>query len=94
VYQPKGVVGIVVPWNFPVYLALGPLATALAAGNRCLIKTSGSRPDLCRATRLLAEAFTEDEVAIVEGDADVARQFTGLPFDHLVFTGSPRSAAT
>jgi len=90
VYQPKGVVGIVVPWNFPVYLALGPLATALAAGNRCLIKTSEFAPRTSAALRaLLAEAFTEDEVAIVEGDADVARQFTGLPFDHLVFTGSP-----
>ncbi|MFJ4293941.1 coniferyl aldehyde dehydrogenase [Cupriavidus sp. NPDC089707] len=89
-YQPKGVVGIVVPWNFPVYLALGPLATALAAGNRCMVKTSEYAPHTSAALRaLLAEAFDEDAVAVVEGDADVARAFTGLPFDHIVFTGSP-----
>ncbi|OAJ59726.1 coniferyl aldehyde dehydrogenase [Paraburkholderia ginsengiterrae] len=89
-YQPKGVVGIVVPWNFPIYLALGPLATALAAGNRCLIKTSEFAPNTSRAlVRLLAGCFGDDEVAVVEGDADVARSFTALPFDHLVFTGSP-----
>lgn len=88
--QPKGVVGIVVPWNFPIYLALGPLATALAAGNRCMIKTSEFAPRTSRALRqLLASCFDEDEVAVVEGDADVARRFTALPFDHLVFTGSP-----
>ncbi len=88
--QPKGVVGIVVPWNFPVYLALGPLATALAAGNRCLIKTSEFAPQTSRALKaLIASVFTEDEVAVVEGDAEVARRFTALPFDHLVFTGSP-----
>jgi coniferyl-aldehyde dehydrogenase len=89
-YQPKGVVGIVVPWNFPVYLALGPLATALAAGNRCLIKTSEYAPHTSHALRaMLAECFSEDEVAIVEGDAEVSQAFTALPFDHLVFTGSP-----
>ena len=89
-YQPKGVVGVVVPWNFPIYLALGPLATALAAGNRCMIKTSEFAPHTSAALRaLLADVFAEDEVALVEGDADVARQFTALPFDHLVFTGSP-----
>ncbi|AYZ67945.1 coniferyl aldehyde dehydrogenase [Burkholderia multivorans] len=90
-YQPKGVVGVLVPWNFPIYLALGPLATALAAGNRCLIKTSEFAPATSRALRaLLADAFSEDQVAVVEGDADVARQFSALPFDHLVFTGSPQ----
>ncbi|WP_322015417.1 coniferyl aldehyde dehydrogenase [Paraburkholderia sp. J12] len=89
-YQPKGVVGIVVPWNFPVYLALGPLATALAAGNRCLIKTSEYAPHTSAALRaMLAQCFDESEVAIVEGDAEVAQRFTALPFDHLVFTGSP-----
>lgn len=89
-YQPKGVVGVVVPWNFPIYLALGPLATALAAGNRCMVKTSEYAPHTSRALRaLLEEAFAEDEVAVVEGDAEVARRFSALPFDHLVFTGSP-----
>jgi coniferyl-aldehyde dehydrogenase len=89
-YQPKGVVGVVVPWNFPIYLALGPLATALAAGNRCMVKTSEFAPQTSQALRtLLADVFAEDEVAVVEGDADVARRFTALPFEHLVFTGSP-----
>ncbi|SPB15801.1 aldehyde dehydrogenase [Caballeronia novacaledonica] len=89
-YQPKGVVGIVVPWNFPFYLALGPLATALAAGNRCLIKTSEFAPESSRALRnLLADALGEDEAAVVEGDAECAKRFCALPFDHLVFTGSP-----
>nr|WP_315597934.1 coniferyl aldehyde dehydrogenase [uncultured Cupriavidus sp.] len=89
-YQPKGVVGIVVPWNFPIYLALGPLATALAAGNRCMIKTSEFAPHTSKALRaLLADVFHADEVCVVEGADDVARRFTALPFDHLVFTGSP-----
>jgi coniferyl-aldehyde dehydrogenase len=89
-YQPKGVVGIVVPWNFPFYLALGPLATALAAGNRCLIKTSEYAPASSRALRaLLADALGADEADVVEGDAQCARRFCALPFDHLVFTGSP-----
>lgn len=89
-YQPKGVVGIVVPWNFPFYLALGPLATALAAGNRCLVKTSEYAPHASRALRsMLHEVFSEDEVAVVEGDAECAKAFCALPFDHLVFTGSP-----
>ncbi|WP_322032061.1 aldehyde dehydrogenase family protein [Paraburkholderia sp. J76] len=89
-YQPKGVVGIVVPWNFPFYLALGPLATALAAGNRCLIKTSEYAPASSRALRaLLADALGEDEFDVIEGDAQCAKRFCALPFDHLVFTGSP-----
>jgi coniferyl-aldehyde dehydrogenase len=89
-YQPKGVVGIVVPWNFPFYLALGPLATALAAGNRCLIKTSESAPESSRALRaLLADALDADVADVIEGDAQCAKRFCALPFDHLVFTGSP-----
>jgi acyl-CoA reductase-like NAD-dependent aldehyde dehydrogenase len=87
--QPLGVVGIIVPWNYPVYLAIGPLVAALAAGNRALVKMS----ELVPATgALLAElvraAFDPDEVAIVTGDADVGRAFAALPFDHLLFTGS------
>lgn len=89
-YQPKGVVGIVVPWNFPFYLALGPLATALAAGNRCMIKTSEYAPASSRALRaLLSEALGEHLACVVEGDAECAKRFSALPFDHLVFTGSP-----
>ncbi|WP_413192539.1 coniferyl aldehyde dehydrogenase [Pararobbsia alpina] len=89
-YQPKGVIGIVVPWNFPYYLALGPLATALAAGNRCMIKTSEYAPHASRALKaLLRDVCDESEVVVVEGDAESARHFCALAFDHLVFTGSP-----
>jgi coniferyl-aldehyde dehydrogenase len=92
-YQPKGVVGIVTPWNFPVYLALGPLVAALAAGNRALVKMSEYTPRTTEALRaVLADAFSEDEVAVIGGAVDAARAFTRLPFDHLVFTGSPAVA--
>jgi len=89
-YQPKGVVGIIVPWNFPGYLSLGPLVAALAAGNRAMIKMSELTP---RSTEvfaaMLAEAFGEDEVAVFGGELEEAQVFSGLPFDHLIFTGSP-----
>jgi coniferyl-aldehyde dehydrogenase len=89
-YQPKGVVGVIAPWNFPIYLALAPIATALAAGNRCLLKTSEHAPAVSGALKaLLADCFDADEVAVVEGGPEVARAFSALPFDHLVFTGSP-----
>jgi coniferyl-aldehyde dehydrogenase len=89
-YQPKGVVGIIAPWNFPVYLALGPLIAALAAGNRALIKMSEYTPRTTAAVRtLLAECYPETEVAVVGGGVALARAFAGLAFDHLVFTGSP-----
>ncbi|MEW5741928.1 MAG: coniferyl aldehyde dehydrogenase [Myxococcota bacterium] len=88
-YLPKGVVGVIAPWNYPVNLALGPLAGALAAGNRCLVKPSELTP---RTSSLLAEsvaeAFTAEEVAVVEGGADVAQAVTRLPLDALLFTGS------
>ncbi|MBA1145963.1 coniferyl aldehyde dehydrogenase [Ectothiorhodospiraceae bacterium WFHF3C12] len=89
VYQPLGVVGIVVPWNYPVYLAMGPLIAALAAGNRAMIKVSEFAPETGKAVRqVLDECFDEDKVAVIEGDAEVAQAFTALPFDHLLFTGS------
>ncbi|MBY5922905.1 coniferyl aldehyde dehydrogenase [Ferrimonas balearica] len=88
-YQPLGVVGILVPWNFPVMLSIGPLITVLAAGNRAMIKLSEFTPATNQAIRaLLAEAFDDDEVAIIEGEADAAAAFSALPFDHLLFTGS------
>lgn len=89
VYQPLGVVGIVVPWNFPVMLSIGPLITALAAGNRAMIKLSEFTPHTNKVLReLLAGVFDHDEVAVFEGEADVAAAFSALPFDHLLFTGS------
>ena len=89
VLQPLGVVGIVVPWNYPVYLALAPLIGALAAGNRVMLKLSEHTPATSEALiRLLAEVFPSDEVVAVGGDVAVARVFTALPWDHLLFTGS------
>ena len=87
--QPVGVVGIISPWNFPVNLALIPMAAALSAGNRVILKPSELTPATAEVLReLLGEAFTDDQVAVVTGDADVGREFAGLPLDHLLFTGS------
>lgn len=89
-YQPKGVVGIIVPWNFPVYLALGPLVAALGAGNRVMLKLSELTPRTNQVLRqMLAEIFREDEVAVIGEELTNPTLFTALPFDHLIFTGSP-----
>ena len=88
-YQPLGVVGIVVPWNYPLYLALSPLVGAIAAGNRVLIKPSELSPATAEAlTRLLAEIATPDEIAVVTGGPEVGAAFSALPLNHLFFTGS------
>ena len=87
--QPLGVVGILVPWNYPVYLAVGPLASALAAGNRCLVKMPEATPATSELlARLVTEAFAPEVLAVVTGGPDVGRAFSALPFDHLLFTGS------
>jgi coniferyl-aldehyde dehydrogenase len=89
--QPLGVVGIIVPWNYPLFLAISPLAAALAAGNRVIIKMSEFTP---RTGELLAELvtryFAADDVTVVLGDASVGADFARLPFDHLLFPGSTR----
>ena len=88
-YEPKGVVGIMSPWNFPVNLSFGPLMQVLAAGNRAMIKPSEFTPATSERMReLISDVFAEDEVAVVTGGPDVAQAFSSLPFDHLVFTGS------
>ncbi|RLP53188.1 MAG: coniferyl aldehyde dehydrogenase [Ketobacter sp.] len=88
-YQPLGVVGIIVPWNYPYFLALDPAIAALAAGNRVMIKMSEYTPHAAEALRsMLAEVFPEDRVAVITGEADVGIAFSKLPFDHLLFTGS------
>jgi coniferyl-aldehyde dehydrogenase len=90
-YQPKGVVGVIAPWNFPIYLSVGPLIAALAAGNRVMIKASEFTPaSNAVLARLLAEIFDEDEVAVIGEELADPGAFTALPFDHIVFTGSPR----
>nr|HAT8713971.1 aldehyde dehydrogenase family protein [Legionella jordanis] len=89
--QPLGVVGIVVPWNYPLLLAIGPLAYALAAGNRVMIKMS----ELTAAVggffeQLIQNSRLAETIQIVNGDIEIAKSFSQLPFGHLLFTGSPK----
>jgi coniferyl-aldehyde dehydrogenase len=88
-YEPKGVIGILSPWNFPVNLSFGPLMQVFAAGNRAMIKPSEFTE---RTSALMAElvdkAFDPTECVVVTGGPEVAHAFSELPFDHLVFTGS------
>lgn len=89
-YEPKGRVLIISPWNYPVNLTLGPLVSALAAGNTAIIKTSEMSPHLSAViVKIVQSVFTSDEVAVFEGDAKVAESLLALPFDHIFFTGSP-----
>jgi aldehyde dehydrogenase (NAD+) len=89
-YSPRGRCLIIGPFNYPVNLTLGPLVSAIAAGNTAIVKPSELTPHLsaliCKVVR---EVFTEDEVAIFEGEADVSQALLELPFDHIFFTGSP-----
>ncbi|MEO0425189.1 MAG: coniferyl aldehyde dehydrogenase [Pseudomonadota bacterium] len=87
--QPLGVIGIVVPWNFPLLLSLSPLVSAFAAGNRAMIKTSEYAPQTGAVLQeMLSSTFSDEEVVVFTGGVEVATEFTKLPFDHLVFTGS------
>ncbi|HCG8431029.1 TPA: coniferyl aldehyde dehydrogenase [Vibrio parahaemolyticus] len=86
-YQPLGVVGIISPWNFPVILSLAPLVTALAAGNRVMMKLSEFTPKTNKVIVNICHELSE-YVEVFEGEADVAQAFSQLPFDHLLFTGS------
>ncbi|WP_225033858.1 coniferyl aldehyde dehydrogenase [Paraburkholderia sp. XV] len=89
--QPLGVVGIIVPWNYPVLLAAGPLISALTAGNRAIIKMSELTPRTSLLfEQLISQTFTRDHVAVVNGDAALAAAFSAQPFDHLLFTGSTK----
>tara|TARA_R110000751_G_scaffold2018_17_gene10134 strand:- start:220059 stop:221489 length:1431 start_codon:yes stop_codon:yes gene_type:complete len=88
-YEPKGVVGILSPWNFPVNLSFGPLMQIFAAGNRAMIKPSEFTEKTSLLTKeLVEEYFTADECAVFTGGPEVAAAFSELPFDHLIFTGS------
>ncbi len=87
--EPVGVVGVISPWNYPVNLALIPLATAIAAGNHVYLKPSEHTPRTTEFLRsLLGEVFPPDRVAVASGAAEIAGAFAALPFEHLVFTGS------
>ena len=89
IYQPLGVIGIIVPWNYPLFLAIGPLVSAIAAGNRALIKMSESTPATADLLgKVLADVFEENQVAVVTGEAEVGMAFSALAFDHLLFTGA------
>lgn len=89
-YEPKGVCLIVAPWNYPFNLSLIPLVSAVAAGNCAIIKPSEHAPHSARVIKaIVGECFSEDEVAVVEGDVEVAQSLLEFPFDHIFFTGSP-----
>jgi len=88
-FQPKGSIGVISPWNFPVNLTFTPLANIFAAGNRAMIKPS----EFTEATstlmqKLIAEYYDEEEVAVITGGPDIGAAFTSMPFDHMVFTGA------
>lgn len=88
-YQPKGVVGIIAPWNFPVNLVMSPLAGVFAAGNRAMVKTSEFTPVVAALFEELAPLhFAPEEMAFVSGGPEVGKAFAELPFDHLLFTGA------
>ena len=88
-YQPKGVVGIIVPWNFPIQLSIGPVAGAFAAGNRCMVKSSEITPQVAALFEQLApKYFDASELAFISGGPESGQAFAALPFDHLIFTGA------
>jgi len=89
-YMPRGRCLIIGPFNYPVNLTLGPLVSAIAAGNTAILKPSELTPHLSGLmAKVIAEVFAEDEIALFEGEADVAQALQELPFDHIFFTGSP-----
>jgi len=88
-YQPKGVVGVISPWNFPVNLTFAPLAGILAAGNRAMIKPSEYTPATSELMKtMFGKVFSEEEIAVITGGPEVGEEFTRLAFDHLIFTGA------
>jgi coniferyl-aldehyde dehydrogenase len=87
-YQPKGVVGVIAPWNFPVNLTFAPLAGIFAAGNRTMIKPSEYTPATSQLMKdMFAKEYDESEVAVFVGGPEVGQEFSSLAFDHLIFTG-------
>jgi coniferyl-aldehyde dehydrogenase len=89
VYQPKGVVGIVAPWNFPIGMVMVPMAGVLAAGNRAMVKPSEFTERVSDLfAQIVPKYFDETEIAVFTGGVEVATEFSKLPFDHLIFTGA------
>merc|ERR1719273_866188 len=90
IYQPKGIVLVSTPWNYPMQLPLMGLADALAAGNRVIIKPSEFTPNTSELLKkMISENFNPDQVKVITGDYKVSAQLCSLPFDHILFTGSP-----
>lgn len=88
-FQPKGVVGVISPWNFPVNLTFAPLAGIIAAGNRAMIKPSEFTPVTSELMKTMFDsAFSEEEIAVVTGGPEVGQAFASLAFDHMIFTGA------
>ncbi|WP_372843738.1 coniferyl aldehyde dehydrogenase [Psychrobacter sp.] len=87
--QPLGVVGIMVPWNYPLFLAIGPMIDAITAGNRIMIKMSEAAPQFAQTfAETISRYFSPDMVCVVIGEVEIAAAFSELPFDHLLYTGS------
>lgn len=90
-YEPKGVVLILSPWNYPLNLSLAPLVSAIAAGNCVMLKPSEITPQASAVMRrLVEELFPENEVALIEGGVETAQALLELPFNHIFYTGSPQ----
>ena len=90
-YEPKGVCLIISPWNFPINLTFVPLVSAIAAGNTVIIKPSEMTPNASKLmSKIVKDLFSEDEVALIEGEVEVAEELLKLPFNHIFFTGSPK----
>ena len=89
IYEPKGVCLIIGPWNFPFQLIIGPLISAIAAGNCCMLKPPSMAPATSAiVAKIIKETFNENEIAVVEGDANVSAGLLSFPFDHIFF-GEP-----
>jgi len=89
-YEPKGVCLIIAPWNFPLQLALGPLVSAIAAGNTAIVKPSEHTPHTSALIReIIEDLFDAREVAVVEGAVQTSTELLKLPFNHIFFTGAP-----
>lgn len=87
--QPLGVVGIMVPWNYPLFLAIGPMIDAITAGNRIMVKMSEAAPQFAQTfAQTISRYFSADMVCVVIGEVEIAAAFSELPFDHLLYTGS------
>lgn len=90
-YQPLGVVGVLAAWNYPLFLSLSPLTGALAAGNHVMLKPSELAPQTAGLIKsIIADLYPPDYVTVITGDAETAAEFSRLPFDHLLYTGSER----